>query len=510
MNLRDHRTAKFLPALLCVMAGWGALRAQETVPNWPPPPPAGPYALGFNPGNGSTASDEPIPGFVGPAGVGVAPYGSQNLTQYVNPDFVEWASSVVNYSPARLDQIEPYYVDPATALGPVTGNVFDVVSLGDLSATDIAEGVAPGSLTLDFDTPIADGPGPDFVVFGNAFSLRGRNTQVFSKLAYVEVSSDGVNFARFPSVDLNPKPAGSTWSYMVSNPQLIYNLFGKAENGYGVSWGVPFDLAQLRQLPLVVAGLLDLQNVRYVRLVAVVGNGEFSSDAYGDPIYDPWPTTGSPGPEVQAIGVLNTASSSNPAANFNAALAFASSTTAGGSNTLVSAMGAKANHSTSAATASTAASGYSGFGISLLNYASPAPDELSPPPPAPGALLADNADGGSTSSEAASSTPGADSASAAHASAPARPMQSAAEAELPSEVGTHQSVSSVGAPDAHEALNNFAVASAMPAGSISVGMVSPDSPSGTISGFSTGRILKLTILVLAVIGVFAWSKRMAR
>jgi hypothetical protein len=89
-------------------------------------------------------------------------------------------------------------------------------------------------------------------------------------------------------------------------------------------------------------------------------------------------------------------------------------------------------------------------------------------------------------------------------------MQSAAEAGLPSEVGTHQSVSSVGAPDAHEALNNFAVASAMPAGSISVGMVSPDSPSGTISGFSTGRILKLTILVLAVIGVFAWSKRMAR
>ena len=106
--------------------------------------------------------------------------------------------------PGRI--IESYYLDPTTALGPVTGNVFEVVSLGDLSSADIAEGVAPGSLTLGFATPMADGPGPDFVVFGNAFFVRGKVVRVFSKLAYVEVSSDGVNFARFPSVDLNPKP----------------------------------------------------------------------------------------------------------------------------------------------------------------------------------------------------------------------------------------------------------------------------------------------------------------
>ena len=343
MNARIFTPKKITPLLVCALAGWGGLRAQFAVPDWPPSPPAGPYAPGYNPHAGRPAPDVPIPGFVGPAGDGVAPYGGQNLTQYVNPEFVEWASSVADYSPARPDTIESYYLDPTTSLGAVTGNVFDVVSLGDLSSSDIAEGVAPGSLTLGFDTPVADGPGPDFVVFGNAFFVRGKAVRVFSKLAYVEVSSDGVNFARFPAVDLNPRPAQSSWPYLVSDPTLIYNLFGKAVNGYGASWGEPFDLAELSQHPLATAGLLDLQNVRFVRLVAVVGNGEYSVDAYGDPIYDPWPTTGSPGPEVQAIGVLNTAPAPG-SPNGTASPGLSNTANFGHSNAPVSALGVKKAH----------------------------------------------------------------------------------------------------------------------------------------------------------------------
>jgi hypothetical protein len=127
----------------------------------------------------------------------------------------------------------------------------------------------------------------------------------------------------------------------VANPTLIYNLFGKAVNGYGASWGVPFDLAELRQHPLVAAGLLDLNNVRFVRLVAVVGNGQQSIDAYGHPIYDPWPTTGSPGPEVQAIGVLNTATAPDSAN----ATASTSGMGAGGPGAPITAAGAKINRS---------------------------------------------------------------------------------------------------------------------------------------------------------------------
>ena len=56
-----------------------------------------------------------------------------------------------------------------------------VVSLGD-----------GGVAILTFDTPLSDGPGPDFAVFENAF------LETFLELAFVEVSSDDVNYFRFP------------------------------------------------------------------------------------------------------------------------------------------------------------------------------------------------------------------------------------------------------------------------------------------------------------------------
>ncbi|HTB62464.1 MAG TPA: hypothetical protein VK737_02650 [Opitutales bacterium] len=369
MNLRHHFALPILLVIILTLGGWGGARAQLVISNWPSTSPTPPFALGFDPENGSTAADQPVPGFVGPAGDGVAPYSGANLEQQVNPAFVEWAGSVVNYSPANPKLIDTEFLDANTALGPVTGNVFDVVSLGDLSAADIAAGVSPGSITLAFATPIADGPGPDFVAFGNAFNVRGKSgTQVFSKLAYVEVSSDGVNFARFPSVDLNPKPTQKPWTYMVSNPTLIYNLFGKAVNAYGLSWGVPFDLAQLAQHPFVAAGLLDLQNIRYVRLVAVVGNGAYSVDAFGDPIYDPWPTTGSPGPEVQAIGVLNVASNTTAGSGASANPSSVNALAAGGARAPVD-FGQK-SHPASSATMQTSSTSIGG-GNPVLAYVLP-------------------------------------------------------------------------------------------------------------------------------------------
>ena len=52
-----------------------------------------------------------------------------------------------------------------------------------------------GTATLTFAQPITNGPGYDFAVFGNGFS-DGHPEWV--KPAFVEVSSDGVNFFRFP------------------------------------------------------------------------------------------------------------------------------------------------------------------------------------------------------------------------------------------------------------------------------------------------------------------------
>ncbi len=297
MSLSKLRWGKQGRGLPLALAGWGMLATSLLVAQDSPAPgatvsdlfgiPAGPYSAGVaNPA--SPAPDDPIPGFVG---------------GQVNPKILGWAAQVNNYSPANPAAIDSFWKNTGNLLQPVTGNVFDVVSLGDLSAADIAKGVAPGSLTVAFDQPVGDGAGPDLVIFGNAFQL-ARSTKVFAKLAYVEVSTDGVVFARFPSVDTNPRPAGTSWTYLVSDATKIYNLFGKAVNAYGSSWGNPFDLHDLSNNPLVLAGAVDLQNIRYVRVVAVPGSGAYQ-DSLGDPIYSPWPTFGSPGPEIQAVGILN-------------------------------------------------------------------------------------------------------------------------------------------------------------------------------------------------------------
>ncbi len=375
---------------------------------------------------------------------------------------------------------------------------------GDLSAADIAEDAAPGSLTLGFATPIADGPGPDFVVFGNAFSVRGQANQVFSKLAYVEVSSDGVNFARFPAVDTNPKPLQNPWSYMVSNPTLIYNLFGKAVNGYGVSWGVPFDLAELSQHPLVAAGLLDLQNVRFVRLVAVVGNGAYSTDAYGHPIYDPWPTSGSPGPEVQAIGVLNVAPPPNPsAANSTTPPVAVNSAQLGGANESVSAAGMEINnpaHITVRTAPASVVNGYSGLSFSLPNYANVTPADLSSPSLDAAMPSADVAVDGGNTTDAPLASPGGSPASSARSSV----TMGAADVAASSRSAAGSSGSRVAGSGAE---TDSASSSVSPSRMPLAGNVLAPLPSESTRGFSTGWLLTISVLALAFLaGLVGWKR----
>jgi PKD repeat protein len=238
-----------------------------------------------NPG----APDPGVPGFVGPDGDGNI--GGNN---YVNPAFVAWASSVVDYTRSDVGS----YSDASLALGPVTGNNLDVVSLGELTQNKIDAGNAPGSLTLGFDVRIYNGLGPDFACFENGF---GSQTSIFAELGYVEVSTDGVTFVRFPSVSLSPEQVGG---YGQIDPTGVYNLVGKHANANGNSWGTPFDLSDLAQMPEVLDGRVDLDNINFVRIVDIPGNGEFK-DSLGNPIYDAWVTVGSGGVDFEALGVLN-------------------------------------------------------------------------------------------------------------------------------------------------------------------------------------------------------------
>ena len=175
--------------------------------------------------------------------------------------------------------------DASQAVGAATAITTDVVSLGD-----------GGSATLTFDKPIANGNGYDFAVFENSFS------DGFLELAFVEVSSDGNRFVRFPATSLTQTARQISGNGPV-DPTYINNLAGK----YRVGFGTPFDLEELRD-----SSAIDINNITHVRIVDVVGSidPQFGTrDAHGNLINDPFPTPSySAGFDLDGIAVLNTAS----------------------------------------------------------------------------------------------------------------------------------------------------------------------------------------------------------
>jgi hypothetical protein len=193
-----------------------------------------------------------------------------------SPDFVNWAGSHSHYQPGT--GVETSWQIPAKAFGKATGDNFDILCLGN-----------GGSVTLIFPHPVCDGPGDDFAVFENGFATFNGD---FLELAFVEVSSDGANFFRFPANSLTPGPRGALGAI---DPTEIDGFAGK----YLLSYGTPFDLASLPPSPA-----LDKQNVRFIRLVDIIGDGG-TKDSAGRPIYDPTPTTGSGGFDLEAVGVIH-------------------------------------------------------------------------------------------------------------------------------------------------------------------------------------------------------------
>jgi Secretion system C-terminal sorting domain len=162
-----------------------------------------------------------------------------------------------------------------------------IVSLGD-----------SGTAVLTFAHPIIDGPGADFAVFENGFINTADPSQAFLELAFVEVSSDGVNFFRFPATSLTPVDIQiGNGNYI--DASKLNNLAGK----YIGMYGTPFDLSELAG----TAGL-DVNHVTHVRLVDVVGSigGHASRDHNGNVINEPYPTPfASCGFDLDAVGVIN-------------------------------------------------------------------------------------------------------------------------------------------------------------------------------------------------------------
>ncbi|MFN4259847.1 MAG: PEP-CTERM sorting domain-containing protein [Gemmataceae bacterium] len=207
-----------------------------------------------------------------------------------DPAFVGWATGVAELVRGPQDIANPAsplasFGSAANALG-APGGTFDVVSLGD-----------GGWITLTFASPIYNGPGPDFAVFENGFGFNGL---IFGELAFVEVSSNGVDFFRFPSVSLT-QTATQLSNADGIDPTAIHNLAGK----FPAREGTPFDLQDL----VGVSPLLDVHAITHVRIIDVVGSLDPQYrrlDSQGNPINDPWPTDfASSGFDLDAVGVIH-------------------------------------------------------------------------------------------------------------------------------------------------------------------------------------------------------------
>lgn len=166
------------------------------------------------------------------------------------------------------------------ALGRATDN--PTVSLGD-----------GGYAVVTFPFAINNGQGFDFAVFENAF------IDSFLELAFVEVSSDGINYYRFKSI-CNTDSNIQLNNFGLTDASHIYNLAGKYRLGYGT----PFDLEEMKG----ISGL-EINHITHVKIVDVVGSLDpsfGSRDSRGHIINDPWPTPfASSGFDLEAVGVIN-------------------------------------------------------------------------------------------------------------------------------------------------------------------------------------------------------------
>lgn len=235
-----------------------------------------------------------------------------NAQQYSNPiamhkdssAFVAWAvSSEVVRGYVNISDTTVTYTDNVSgvtsnraffgadenALGKADGQV---VSLGD-----------GGYAVLQFDSPIINGVGPDFAVFENAIlAPPNQDTITFVELAFVEVSSNGVDYARFPAIS-NASVSVQIGTFGNVDWRMYENFAGVLP----VLYGYPFDLDEIND-PNV-----DVNNITHIRIVDAVGSLDpryATYDSQGNPVNDPFPTpfhTG--GFDLDAVGVIHSLNS---------------------------------------------------------------------------------------------------------------------------------------------------------------------------------------------------------
>lgn len=157
-----------------------------------------------------------------------------------------YATKVVSFTPGIGSGFgKPFF--PGNVLGPPQGGTLyapnqqpqDLLSLG-----------CGGAIVLFMGCPITNGPGPDFLVFENAFLYAG--TQVFAEPGRVGVSADGLIFKDFPCT---PTAAGGYAGCAGAYPTLGNPANGVNPTDPALAGGNGFDLS-----------VVGVQEARFVRI----------------------------------------------------------------------------------------------------------------------------------------------------------------------------------------------------------------------------------------------------
>lgn len=197
--------------------------------------------------------------------------------------FIDWAENVViNRGPMYIEDI---------SLGNANfGLESDGIGIADGIVVSLGDG---GTAVTTFTNLVLNGPGYDFAIFENGY------TDDYLELAFVEVSSDGLNYFRFDAVSETSTDIQKGNADFI-DCRFVNNLAGK----YRVNYGTPFDLEELSGIPE-----LDINAISHIKLIDVVGSinplyGSFDSE--GTIVNDPYPTPfSSSGFDLDAIGIIH-------------------------------------------------------------------------------------------------------------------------------------------------------------------------------------------------------------
>ena len=224
-----------------------------------------------------------------------APAAGQPGTTAMHADssaFVAWATGCVA-EPGPMN-----ITNPGAGLAGQGWPASNVIGApeGTMGVTCLGDG---GMATVTFASPICNRPGPDFAVFENGFENAQAAGMYFLELGFVEVSSDGENFFRFPAISM-VQTETQIGGMGCIDPQQIHNFASK----YEAMYGTPFELDDIPDNPL-----LDKNNITHVRVVDVIGNIDpayCTYDSQGHIVNDPWPTPfASCGMDLDAVGVIH-------------------------------------------------------------------------------------------------------------------------------------------------------------------------------------------------------------